>query len=150
MASRRRIAKGLAFAGAIMLATLSIAAPTDPLRLVFWALSITGASLFPVMVLSIWWKRLTAGGAIAGVLAGFIAAAVAILISETGGLATPSPIAGILGLPVSLAVALGVSAMRPTTNRRALEIVRDLRIPGGQIIYDREMQKLQLRKHART
>lgn len=135
-----------AFAGA----TLSIAAPTDPLRLVFWALSITGASLFPVMVLSIWWKRLTAGGAIAGVLAGFIAAALAILISETGGLSTPSPIAGILGLPVSLAVALGVSVMRPATNRKALEIVRDIRIPGGEIIYDREMQKLQLRKHART
>jgi cation/acetate symporter len=67
-----------------------------------------------------------------------------------GALSTPSAIAGVLGLPVSLAVALGVSMMRPTANRRTLEIVRDIRIPGGEIIYDREMQRLQLRKHART
>ncbi|MBS0232791.1 MAG: sodium:solute symporter [Proteobacteria bacterium] len=144
------VGRGFVIIAALCGATLSIAAPTDPLRLVFWALSITGSSLFPVMVLSIWWKRLTAEGATIGVLSGFIAAALAILISEMGAISTPSPIAGILGLPVSLAVALGVSLMRPAANRRALEIVRDIRIPGGEIIYDREMQRLQLRKHART
>ncbi|HET6390215.1 solute symporter family protein [Hyphomicrobium sp.] len=131
-------------------AALAIAAPTDPLRLVLWALSITGASLFPVIVLSIWWKRLTAGGAIAGVLSGFIAAALAILTSELGMISTPSPIAGILGLPVSLGLAVTLSLMRPEANRHGLSIVRDMRIPGGEIIYDREMQRLQLRKHART
>ncbi len=148
--SRIWAARGFVVVAALCGATLSIEAPTDPLRLVFWALSITGASLFPVMVLSIWWKRLSAGGAIVGVLAGFGAAAFAILMSEMGALSTPSPIAGILGLPVSFAFALGMSLMRPEANRRALEIVRDIRIPGGEIIYDREMQRLQLRKHART
>ena len=135
---------------AICGASLSIIAPTDPLRLVLWSLSITGASLFPVMVLSIWWKRLTAAGAIVGVLAGFAAAAIAILLGEVGAISTPSPIAGILGLPISLALALGVSSMRPQASRHALEVVRDMRVPGGEIIYDREMQRLQLRKHART
>ena len=67
-----------------------------------------------------------------------------------GTLSTPSPIAGILGLPVSFAFALGAGLMRPETSRHALEIVRDIRVPGGEIIYDREMQRLQLRKHART
>jgi cation/acetate symporter len=131
-------------------AALSIAAPTDPLRLVMWALSITGASLFPVMVLSIWWKRLTIAGAIIGVISGFGVAAAAILMSEMGALSVPSPIAGILGLPVSLALAVGMSLMRPEANRHGLEIVRDIRVPGGEIIYDREMQRLQLRKHSRT
>jgi cation/acetate symporter len=131
-------------------AALTIIAPTDPLRLVLWSLSITGASLFPVMVLSIWWKRLTATGAIVGVLAGFAAAAIAILLGEVGAISTPGPIAGILGLPVSLALALGVSSLRPQANRHALEVVRDIRVPGGEIIYDREMQRLQIRKNART
>ncbi|AGK56603.1 Na+/solute symporter [Hyphomicrobium denitrificans 1NES1] len=131
-------------------AALTMIAPTDPLRLVLWALSITGASLFPVMVLSIWWKRLTASGSIAGVVAGFAAAALAILLSEVGAIGTPSPIAGILGLPASFAVALGVSILRPGTSRHALEIVRDIRVPGGEVIYDRQMQRLELRKHART
>jgi cation/acetate symporter len=102
------------------------------------------------MILSIWWKRLTTAGAIASVVAGFGAAALAILLSEVGAIGTPSPIAGILGLPVALAIAFGISLLRPGTSRHALEIVRDIRIPGGEIIYDRDMQRLQLRKHART
>ncbi|RUO99567.1 sodium:solute symporter [Hyphomicrobium sp.] len=136
----------VAFAGAV----LSIVAPSDPLRLVLWALSITGASLFPIMVLSIWWKRLTVGGATVGVLSGFVAASFAILMGEMGTLSTPSPIAGILGLPLSLALAIMTSLMRPEASRRGLEVIRDIRVPGGEIIYDREMQRLQLRKQARN
>lgn len=144
------ITRGFVGVVAVCGAVLTMIAPTDPLRLVLWALSITGASLFSVMILSIWWKRLTTAGAIAGVVVGFGAAALAILLSEVGAIGTPSPIAGILGLPVSLAIALGMSLLRPGTSRHALEIVRDIRIPGGEIIYDRDMQRLQLRKHART
>jgi cation/acetate symporter len=62
----------------------------------------------------------------------------------------PSAIAGILGLPVSFALAIGLSLMRTETTRHTLEIVRDIRVPGGEIVYDREMQRLQLRKHGRT
>ena len=148
--SRVWIMRGFVVVAAVCGASLTMMAPTDPLRLVLWALSITGASLFPVMVLSVWWKRLTVAGAIVGVVAGFAAAAVAIFLSEVGALNVPSPIAGVLGLPISLALALGVSIMRPETSRHALEVVRDIRVPGGEIIYDREMQRLQLRKHART
>jgi cation/acetate symporter len=148
--SRVWIMRGFVGVVAVCGASLTIMAPTDPLRLVLWALSITGASLFPVMVLSVWWKRLTVAGAIIGVVVGFAAAAVAIFLSEVGALSVPSPIAGVLGLPISLALALGVSIMRPGTSRHALQVVRDIRVPGGEIIYDREMQRLQLRKHART
>jgi cation/acetate symporter len=81
---------------------------------------------------------------------GFGAAAFAILLSEVGALGVPSPIAGILGLPLSFAAAIGISILRPGASRHALEIVRDIRVPGGEIIYDRQMQRLQLRKHART
>jgi cation/acetate symporter len=141
-----------AFTGVVVLcgAVLTIIAPTDPLRLVLWALSLTGASLFPVMILSVWWKRLTATGAVAGVVSGFVIAALAILMSEIGAISTPSSISGILALLISLALAIAVSLLRPETTRHTLEIVRDIRVPGGEIIYDREMQRLQLRKHART
>jgi len=148
--SRVWIMRGFVGVVAVCGASLTMMAPTDPLRLVLWALSITGASLFPVMILSVWWKRLTATGAVIGVVAGFAAAALAIFLSEVGALSVPSPIAGVLGLPISLGLALGVSIMRPGTSRHALEVVRDIRVPGGEIIYDREMQRLQLRKHART
>jgi cation/acetate symporter len=144
------VTRGFVVIVAMCGAALTIIAPTDPLRLVLWALPITGASLFPVMILSVWWKRLTAPGAIAGVVTGFATAALAILLSEAGAISTPSPIAGILGLPISLALAIAVSLLRPATTRHAVEVVRDIRVPGGEIIYDRDMQRLQLRKHARS
>lgn len=148
--SRVWIVRGFIVVVAFCGAMLCIAAPSDPLRLVLWALSLTGASLFPVMVLSIWWKRLTVNGAIVGVISGFVAAAFAILMGEMGALSTPGPIAGILGLPVSFAFAIGMSLLRPEVSRHTVEMVRDIRVPGGEIIYDREMQRLQLRKHSRT
>ncbi len=80
--SRVWIMRGFVIIVAICGALLTIMAPTDPLQLVLWALSITGASLFPVMILSIWWKRLTSVGAIIGVATGFAAAALAIFLSE--------------------------------------------------------------------
>jgi len=148
--SRVWIMRGFVIIVAVCGALLTIMAPTDPLQLVLWALSITGASLFPVMILSIWWKRLTSVGAIIGVATGFAAAALAIFLSESGTLNVPSPIAGVLGLPISLALALSTSLLRPVRTRHTLEVVCDIRVPGGEIIYDREMQRLQLRKHVST
>jgi cation/acetate symporter len=129
---------------------LTLLAPTDPVRLVLWALSLTGASLFPVMVLSIWWKRLTPQGAAAGMISGFSIAALAIFASEAGLFGTPSVIAGSAGLPAAALIAMLVSSLRPEASRHTLEVVRDIRVPGGQIIYDREMQRLQLKKHTRA
>jgi cation/acetate symporter len=74
----------------------------------------------------------------------------AIFMSAAGVLGLPSPIAGVLGLPISLALALGVSRLRPLTSRQTLEVIRDIRVPGGEIIYDRQMQRLQLRKQSHT
>jgi cation/acetate symporter len=129
---------------------LTLLAPTDPLRLVLWALSLTGASLFPVLALSIWWKRMTPLGAISGLVAGFVVAALAIFASEAQVIGIPSVISGILGLPAAVAATLIVSSLLPETSRHLLEVIRDIRVPGGQIIYDREMQRLQLRKHTRN
>jgi cation/acetate symporter len=129
---------------------LTLAAPTDPLRLVLWALSLTASSLFPVMVLSIWWKRMTPNGALSGMLSGFSVAALAIFASEAGQFGLPSAIAGSVGLPVAAILAMTVSSLWPEASRRSLEIVRDIRVPGGQIIYDREMQRLQLKKQTRV
>ena len=125
-------------------------APTDPLQLVLWALGLTGASLFPVLALSIWWKRLTRGGAIVGIIGGFATAAMAIFASEAGIISLPSAIAGVLGLPVSAALAMTVATFFPETSRHDLEVVRDIRVPGGEIIYDREMRRLQIKKQTRS
>lgn len=144
------IVRGFIVVSALCGSFLVALAPTDPLQLVLWALGLTGASLFPVLALSIWWKRLTRGGAILGIAGGFAAAALAIFAGEAGAISLPSSIAGILGLPVSAALAMMVSSFFPEASRHDLEVVRDIRVPGGEIIYDREMRRLQIKKQTRS
>ncbi|MDO9381618.1 MAG: sodium:solute symporter [Hyphomicrobiaceae bacterium] len=127
----------------------AILAPTDPLRLVIWALVLTASSIFPVLILSIWWKRSNAYGALAGMITGFAVAALAMLASEAHWLGLDSALAGVFGLPAGLAAAMIVTVMTPLPGRDALDLVSDMRIPGGETLYDREMrlQRQRLRQH---
>lgn len=130
-------------------AAITILAPADPLQLFLWSLALTGSSLFPVLTLSIWWKRLTPAGAIAGVATGAGVATLAIVAGENGAFFLPGSIAGCLGFPASMLVAIIVSAVRPEASRHALGLVRDIRIPGGQILYDRALQRQLVRRQSR-
>lgn len=125
---------------------VAMVAAGDSLKLLFWALAITGATAFPVLLLSIWWKRLNAYGAAASLTCGFGVAVLAILAAEAGWIGLSSHLAGVMGLPVAVAVALAVSMTTAAPSRHALELVRDIRIPGGEIIYDREMRLQRLKQ----
>lgn len=136
---------GIALAAA--LGVLGAAVSTaDPLRLVLWALAIIGSALFPVLVLSIWWKRMNAFGALAGVLTGFLVAAIAILGGQGPDPAIDSALASVLGLPAAAVAAIAVTLVTPAPGRHVLELVRDIRVPGGEILYDREMRTQRLKK----
>jgi cation/acetate symporter len=113
----------------------------DPFRLAMWALAITGATAFPVIVLSIWWKRLDEQGALAAMVVGFATSVLAVLFAETTGLGLDGLIAGSIGIPASLATALIVSTLRGAPGRPELELVAEIRIPGGETFYDRESRR---------
>ncbi|MCB1521853.1 MAG: sodium:solute symporter [Hyphomicrobiaceae bacterium] len=127
-------------------AGVSLLAPTDPLKLLHWALVITAATSFPVLVLSIWWKRSNGYGAAAGMAVGFAVAVGSIVGGEVGLLPIAGPLAAAAGIPLGTIVAMVVSALTPAPSRHALELVRDIRVPGGEILYDREMQRLRLKQ----
>ena len=133
------------FGAAFVTAWLAIAAPADPLRLFLWAMTLSASASFPVLVLAIWWKRLNAWGAQAGMITGFAVAVFIILLSETGAAAFPSVLAGSVGLPAGLIAAMAVSRMTPRPGRGMLEIALDVRVPGGETLYDREMRLLRLK-----
>ena len=130
---------------AFVTAWLAIAAPADPLKLFLWALTLSASASFPILVLAIWWKRLNAWGAQAGMIAGFGVASFIILVSETGAVGFPSVLAGIVGLPAALIAATAVSRMTPAPGRGMLEIALDVRVPGGETLYDRETRLLRLK-----
>jgi cation/acetate symporter len=52
-------------------AALAATKPGDILAMVGWAFSLAMAGNFPALVMGVWWKRTTAAGAVAGMIAGF-------------------------------------------------------------------------------
>jgi cation/acetate symporter len=147
-AARIRTARIALFGTAMVTAWLAIAAPGDPLQLFLWAITLSASTSFPVLFLAIWWKRINPFGAVAGMVGGLAVAALVMLLSETGATTWPSPLAGAVGLPAAFAIAIAVSLATPLPSRSVLDIVRDLRVPGGETLYDREMRLLRLKSRA--
>ncbi|MFA5899652.1 MAG: sodium:solute symporter [Hyphomicrobium sp.] len=140
----------LAMAGtAVVGAIVALIAPTDPLRLMLWSLALAGSTFFPVLVLSIWWKRMNDFGAIAGMSCGFAVAVLTILAGEANILGIDGALAGVLGLPAGALGAVLATLATPGPSRSILELVREIRIPGGEVIYDREMRLLRLKNRER-
>lgn len=142
-----RLALGMSAAVAGLLA---LAAPTDPLKLILWAVALTGAATFPVLVLSIWWKRLNEFGAVAGIVTGFSVTVLAIIAGEAGLTGTDSALAAAIGLPAGAVATIAVALATPAPQRTLLELVRDIRVPGGEILYDREMRYQRRKKTQRS
>jgi len=142
---RRLIACRLAAIGAISVAGVgAVVANGDPFLLMLHAIIISGSTIFPLLVLSIWWKRLSIGGAIACLLTGLFTA-LAVLLADLSSFGLPGLLAPVVALPAAL-IAAGIgSYLTPAPGRHILEIVRDLRIPGGEAIYDREMRQARQR-----
>ena len=114
----------------------------DPLDLFMSALALSAATAFPVITLSIWWKRLNVRGAAASIIAGF-ALAMLLLLANTGGVVSiATPVAGAAGALAAFVAAIVVTLLSGEPQFAALEATRDMRIPGGETIYDREMRQV--------
>jgi cation/acetate symporter len=127
-------------------AILALSLPADPLQLAMWALGLCGATAFPVVIMSIWWKRLTTLGAVSGLLAGFTTAVLGIAAGESSWFGVPSEIVSFFALPAGVAAALVGTRMGAAPGRNLLELVRDMRVPGGETVHDREQRLLRLKR----
>jgi cation/acetate symporter len=145
---RLTVARAALIVIAVLGGAIALSAPTDPLKLMLWSFALTGSSAFPALVLSIWWKRMNAFGAIASILTGFSVTVLAIIAGEGGWIGLDSALAGALGIPVAIFSAIVVTLLTPAPGRHVLELVRDIRVPGGEILYDREMRQQQRRRRA--
>jgi cation/acetate symporter len=130
---------------AFVTAWLAVAAPVDPLKLFLWSLNFSASAAFPVLVLSVWWKRLNAWGAMVGMIAGLSAAALAILLGEAGAWPLPGVLAAVLGLPAGAAAAMAASLLAPRPSQGVVDSVHEMRVPGGETLYDREVRLKRLK-----
>lgn len=125
-------------AGAIWLTNLQ---ELDGLKLLLWSLSLFGATLFPILIYSIWWSRFNLFGAITSIAVGFCVTVLYIWSTEIAGGASPFGIsnmfAGALGVPAGFLGGIVATLLTPPPSQKVREISEDMRIPGGETLYDR-------------
>ncbi|MDQ4502762.1 cation acetate symporter [Sinomonas sp. ASV322] len=108
-----------AASAAVPLGAALLAGPQALAGSVGLVFAFTASTICPLLILSIWWRRLTAAGAIAGLAAGALACGSAVLFSAiVPGIANMAVLQALLGqpaawsVPLAFAVMVGVSAVR--------------------------------------
>ena len=110
----------------------------DPLDCLIAAWCFSAAALFPVLMLSIWWKDLNGWGALTSVAVGLALAVPAVVAAIADWSPLPLPLTALGGALASALAAISVTLATMAPSRETPEFVRDVRVPGGETIYDRE------------
>ncbi|MEE9586726.1 MAG: hypothetical protein V3V97_01700 [Hyphomicrobiaceae bacterium] len=125
----------------------------DPFRIMLLALSLAGSTGFVILVLSIWWKRLNMVAALVTMMSGFFLAGAYMFLTEQrvigliGGI--DAIVVAAVVVPVTGVIAGVVSLLTEPPGRQVRDFVRDLRVPGGETVYDRERRMARGRRRRR-
>ena len=115
---------------------------TSILGAVAWAFDFACSGLFFPIVLGIWWKRANRAGAIAGMVAGFIAGSLYLwwvapaFMGNEPWLGIDHLRFGIIGMPVSLIAMVVVSLMTEEPPAEVQKMVDEIRVPSGKTVLD--------------
>jgi cation/acetate symporter len=131
------ISKLLLLAVAFIAAYAASTKPADILSLVSAAFSLAGSTLFPALVLGVFWQRATRQGAVAGMLTGFGVCLYYMLHTNPilGGSAAGqwfhiAPVsAGVFGVPAGLLTMAVVSWLTPPPGPEVRALVAYIRAP---------------------
>jgi cation/acetate symporter len=134
---RMRRFRWAAVAGMVVPALIALAARgLDISVLVGWAFALAASTFCPLFLLGIWWRGLTARGAIAGMAAGGLVASTGIVATLV---ADPAPTVlgallaqpAVLSVPVAFATMIGVSVTDRERPRNTEETMLALHGPEG-------------------
>lgn len=102
-------------------------------QMVAWAFSLAAATLFPVLVLGVFWRGATSRGAVAGMLSGLAVTVTYMAVTyawpEMSLLGISSSAAGIFGVPVNFLVTWLVSRRGPPPSAETQALIDQLRQP---------------------
>ncbi|MGE0424316.1 MAG: sodium:solute symporter family protein [Reyranellaceae bacterium] len=111
--------------------------PSTIVAMVAWAFSLAASGLFVPLVLGVWWKRTTALGAGAGMVAGFGLCLFYLIGTQYYGMPLWFGIrnisCGIFGIPVAFVVTVVVSLMTPAPSRAMQDFIDSIRVPKGGV-----------------
>lgn len=146
-ASHGRVATAQILVGAAAAAVAAIAlVRSDPLQMALWGITVSASACFPVLVLSVFWKRLNSWGAMAGMLTGLGASLLLILLGQAGAIGIAGPQIAMLAIPLAVIASVVVARLTPHVGRGTLEFIRDMRVPGGETMVDRRRRLERLRQ----
>lgn len=124
----------------------------DVLRAMIAALSLAGASFLPVLMLAIFWKRVTKWGALAAMLTATAVAGGHMILQTSGaGFLWPGVsglLGGVLGIPIGFAAGIAASLITPQPSPESAALVDDIRDPSGEALFDKAMRLAALRNRA--
>lgn len=129
----------IAFVIALVVHLLNI---TDIMGLVSAAWSIFGAAFGPVILLSLYWKRLNYKGAVASIITGFVVSILWMILFNLEYYGFTSVIANtglyeiIPGFVIGLAVAIGVSVFTKAPEKEVTELFEKVKAQSGQEFED--------------
>jgi len=134
---RVTISKLLLLAVAFIAAYAASTKPADILSLVSAAFSLAGSTLFPALVLGVFWRRATRQGAVAGMAIGFLVCVYYMLHTNPilGGNAAGqwfqiAPVsAGVFGVPAGVLAMVIVSWLTPPPGKDVLALIDHIRTP---------------------
>jgi cation/acetate symporter len=130
----------LAMAGAVLIAGyFGISPPGFVAQVVAWAFGLAAASFFPAIVLGIFWKRMNAKAAVAGLSVGIGFTAFYIVATQYAGMGTWFGISaegiGFVGALLNLAVAIPVALATEPPSAHMQELMEQIRYPrGGELV----------------
>jgi cation/acetate symporter len=134
---RVTISKLLLLVVALLAAYAASLKPGDILSMVGAAFSLAASTLFPVLVLGIFWKRANQPGAVAGIVGGFAVCVYYMLTTYPSFGGSPAnqwfhiaPIsAGIFGVPAGMLATVIVSLLTPAPDARTIAWIDQMRSP---------------------
>jgi cation/acetate symporter len=135
---RVTVSKLLLLVVALVAAYAASMKPGDILSVVGAAFSLAASTLFPALVLGIFWRRANQQGAVAGMIGGFAMCVYYMLHTNPALGGSPanqwfqiaSLSAGVFGVPVGFLTIAAVSLMTPKPDRRVLALIDYLRSPA--------------------
>jgi cation/acetate symporter len=132
---RVTISKLLLLVVALFAAYAASLKPGDILSMVGTAFSLAASTLFPALVMGVFWKRANQPGAIAGMITGFVVCVAYMLqtLPALGGSSANlwfniAPIsAGVFGVPAGFVAMIVVSLLTPPPDQRTLALIDHIR-----------------------
>jgi cation/acetate symporter len=135
--ARQLVVGRIAMAGAILVAGyLGINPPGFVAQVVALAFGLAAASFFPILTLGIFWKKTTAAGATAGLIAGlgvtmaYMLWTIDIYGNSAGILDIPETGFGTIGMLINFIVTMVVSTFTKKPSPVMQELVEEVRYPG--------------------